>query len=61
MSSDVAIAFEALANKVHSPSDFIDWFLWIPLYMRIFVGAGTIGVIAVLYIFIVAAFTDKHY
>lgn len=46
---------------VHSFGDLIDWFLWIPLYMEIIVVFGVIGLLAVLYMFIVALFVDKHY
>ena len=58
--SPFTIAFEALL-EIRSFGDFIDWFLWIPFYMELIVGFGIIGVLAVLYIFIVAIFVDKHY
>ncbi len=54
-------AAEGLVNGVHSFSDLIDWFLWIPVYMEVLVVFGVIGLLALIYIFIVAIFVDKHY
>jgi len=48
-------------TKVSSFSDLIDWFLWLPGYMEAIVIFGVIGLLAVLYIFVVAIFVDKHY
>jgi len=48
-------------TKVESFSDLIDWFLWLPGYMEALVVFGVIGLLAVIYIFIVAIFVDKHY
>lgn len=54
------VAAEEL-DKVTSFTEFIDWFLWVPVYMEVMIVFGLIGLLAVIYMFIAALFSDKHY
>lgn len=50
---------EAMFN-IRSFSDFLDWFSWLETHYQVMAGIIILGLLAVVYIFIVAIFTDNE-